>query len=109
MVLLQLEVHDARRQARGVDGTFELLHGVRNAADVILMPVREEQPADLLLVLHQIRHIRDDQIHAVHIILREAEPAVDDDDVLSVFQDGHILADLVETAKGYNFQFFCQN
>ena len=103
MVLLQLELDDARRQARGMDGAVELLHGVGNAADMVLVAVRQEQAADLLLVLHKIGHVRNDQIDAVHVVLGEAEAAVHDDDVLAVFQNGDILADLIETAKRDDF------
>ena len=30
----------------------------------------------------------------------EAETAVDDDDILAVFQNGHVLADFVESTEG---------
>ena len=40
------------------------------------------------------------KVGAVHFLIREAKTAVDDDDILAVFKYGHILADLVETAKG---------
>jgi len=41
--------------------------------------------------------------------IREAHAAVDDDDLAAVLIDGHVLADLVETAKRNDFQFFCHN
>ena len=107
-VLLQLQPDDACGQARGVDGAVELLHRVGDAADVILVAVRQEHAADLLLILDQIGHVGNDEIDAVHIALGEAEAAVNDDDVLAVFQYRDILADLVETAERDDFQFFCQ-
>jgi len=79
-----------------------------DAADVVLMAVRQEHAPDLLLILDEIGAVRDHQIHAVHVVLGEAQAAVDDDDVLAVLEYRHVLADLVKTAKRDNFQFFCQ-
>ena len=65
-----------------------------------VMPVGQEHAADLVFVFDQVRHVGNDQVDAVHFLIREAKAAVDDDDILAVFEYGHILADLVETAKG---------
>ena len=100
LMLLELQLDDAGGQARGVDGAVELLHGVRDAADMILMPVGQEHAADFFLILDKVRHVRNDKVNAVHVVFGKAETAVDDDDILAVFEYGHILADLVETAKG---------
>ena len=108
MVLLQLQLYQPRRQARGVDGALELLHRIGDAADVILVPMRQEHAPDAVLILDQIGHVRDHEVDAVHIVLRKAESAVDNDDVLAVFQHSHVLADLIQTAEGNDFQFFCQ-
>ncbi len=67
------------------------------------MAVGDEEAPELILVLHQIGKIRNHQIHAVHILLREADAAVYDDHILAVFQDGNVFADLIETAQGDNF------
>ena len=86
-----------------MDGAVELLHGIRNAADVILVSVRKEHAADLVLVLDQISHVGDHKINAVHILVRESKTAVNDDDILPIFQNGHILTDLIQTAQGDDF------
>ena len=64
------------------------------------MTVGQEHAADLVFVFDQVRHVGNDQVDAVHFLIREAKTAVDDDDILAVFEYGHILADLVETTKG---------
>ncbi len=63
----------------------------------------QEHAADAVLVLDEIRHVGDDKIDAVHILVREAQAAVDDDDILAVFQHGHILTDLIQAAKRDDF------
>ena len=100
MMLLKLELDKPGSEPRAVDGAVELLHGIGNATDVVLMTVGQEHAADLVFVFDQVRHVGNDQVDAVHFLIWEAKTAVDDDDILAVFKYGHILADLVETAKG---------
>ena len=76
---------------------------------MVFVTVGYRDGADLVLVLDQIGEIRNDHVHAVHVVLGEAEAAVDDEDVASVFVYGYVLADLVETAKRDYFQFLCLN
>ena len=108
LVLLQLQLDQTQRQGRGVDGRVDCLKNIGKRADVVLMAVGNEIAAQLFLILGKIGHVRDDQIDAVHVVLRETKPAVHDDHVLTVFQHGHVFADLVKSAEGDNFQFFCQ-
>ena len=70
---------------------------------MILVSVRKEHAADLVLVLDQISHVGDHKINAVHILVRESKTAVNDDDILPIFQNGHILTDLIQTAQGDDF------
>ena len=100
MMLLQLELHKPRCKTRAVDRAVELLHGIGNAADVVLVAVCQKHAADFFLIFDQVCHVRDDKVDAVHVVLGESEAAVDDDDVLAVFENGHIFADLIESPKG---------
>ena len=66
---------------------------------MILVSVRQKDAADLLLVLFEVGDVRDDQVNAQHIFVRECDAAVHDDDVVAVLDHGHVLADLVQTAE----------
>ena len=107
-MLLQLQLDEAVGHGGAVDGTVDLLHAVGDGADVILVAVGDEHTPQLLLIGHQVGEVRDHQIHAVHFLIGEAYAAIDDDHVLAVFQDGDVFADLIQTAQGNDFQFFCQ-
>ena len=74
---------------------------------MILMPVGDEQTPPPAAVFHQIADVGNDAVDAVHIIAGEGHTAVHHDDLAAVFIGGHVLADLVETAKGNDFKFFC--
>ena len=94
LVLEQLHGHFA-----AVDGRLELAHQVRQAADVVLMAVGDEDTAHAVSVLQHIGEVRDDGVHAGHGLVREDLAAVDDDDVVAVLVGRHVLADLAHAAQ----------
>src|SRR5207248_11535198 len=77
----------------------DLAHEVRERADVVLVPVGEDHRTHHLLTLAEVREIRKDEIDAEVLVTREREPGVDDDDRSVRLVDGHVLADLAETAE----------
>ena len=107
-VFLQLQLNQTVGHSGAMDGTVNFPHGVGNGTDVVLVAVGDEEAPQLFLVFHQVGEVGDHQIHAVHVLLREAHAAVYHDHVLAVLQDGDVLADLIQTAQRDNFQFFCQ-
>ena len=105
-VLGQLELDEACRQACAVDGQIDLLEDVGDGTDVVLVTVGDEETAQAVLVLDQIGYVGDHAVDAVHVLLGEGHAAVHHDDLAAVLIYGHVLADLIETAKGNDFQFF---
>ena len=83
-VLLQLELDEAQGQGGGVDGGIYGLQHIGQGADMVLMAVGDEEALELLLIFGKVGHIGDHQIHTVHIVLGEAEAAVDDDHILAI-------------------------
>ena len=106
LVLGKLGVDDAAGQAGRIDGRVDLAQDIGNGADVILMAMGDEIAAQLFLVALEVGRIRDNQVHAQHVVVREGHAAVDDHDIAAVLDDRHVLADLIETAQGDNLQFF---
>ena len=107
-VLLQLQPDQTVGHGSAVDGAVHIPHQIGNGTDVVLVAMGDEDTLQLLLVGCQVGKVGDHQIHTIHILFREAHTAVNGDHVLAVFQHGNILADLIQTAKGNNFQFFSQ-
>ena len=50
-------------------------------------------------ILDQIAEIGDYNVNSEHFIIRKRHPAVDNHNVIFVFQYGHILSDFVQTAN----------
>ena len=106
-VLLQLQLHQPRRHAGGVDGGVDAPQEIGDGADVVLVAVGEEDAPNLVLVFDEIGKVGDNHVDAVHVVVREAHAHVHHDDVPAVLVYGEVLADLVETAKRNDLQFFC--
>ena len=99
-VLVELRLDEPERQA----GCPDLVHGnlaeqVRQRADVILVGVGEDDRAHRPPAIAQVREVREDQVDAEVLVAREREPGVDDDRIVAVLVDGHVLADLAEAAE----------
>ena len=105
-VLLQFQLDEPGGEPGAVDGHVHLLQYIGDGADVVLVAMGDEQAPQPLVVLQQIADVGDDAVDAVHIIAGEGHAAVHHDDFAAVLIGGHVLADLVETAKGDNFHFF---
>ena len=106
-VLLELELDQRQRQPRAVNRhhAAQLLDHIGDRADVILVAVGNENAADLVAVALQIGHVRNHQINAQHILLREDGTAVQDHDIVRIFQHIDIFADFFNPAQRDDFQF----
>ena len=102
-MLLELELDYARRERRRVDGHVQVAHDVGDGADVVLVAVGDNYAAYAVLVLLEVGDVRDDDVDAVELLVREAEAAVHDDDVLPVLVHGEVLANLTEPAERDDF------
>ena len=61
-------------------------------ADVVLVPVGDEDAADLGRVFSQIGEIRDDQIDTGQVVIREGGAAIHNKDILLGLKDSQVLA-----------------
>ena len=98
-VLLKLVLDKTNRQLGGVDRHIEFFEQVRQTADVVLMTVGDEQALDAVPVLEHVGEVRDDQIDAKHIGIREHKAAVNEDHVALALIQRNVLADLAEAAQ----------
>ena len=97
-VLVELRLDQPERQLRPDHPVaVDLAEQVRQPADVILVAVREHDRVDAAVA--EVADVRQDEVDAEVLVAREGEPGVDDDDVVAVLVDGHVLADLAEAAQ----------
>ena len=100
LVLLDLVAEESARQRAGVDGhAGELREHVRQRADVILVGMGDEERLDVGAAFLEVRDVGDDEVDPEHLLVREHQTAVDDDDLVPVLEDVHVLADLAHPAE----------
>ena len=81
-------------------GGLDLLEQEGQGADVVLVPVGDEDATDLGRVFLQIGEIRDDQIDTGQVVIREGGAAIHNKDILLGLKDSQVLADLAQAAQG---------
>jgi hypothetical protein len=100
LVLPDLVAEQAAGERGRIDGhAGELGQDVRQTAHVVLVSVRDEERANTLATLLEVRDVGHDEVDAEHLLVREHEPAVDDHDVVAVLEHVHVLADLPHPAE----------
>ena len=100
--LSELYGNKAMCQARGIDWDIKLGQHERECADVVFVTMRDENGADSGPVFDKVSYVGDAEINARHILFREEQPGVDDDDVVIELQRHHVLADFAQAAEGYD-------
>ena len=75
---LELAGHECQRQRRAVKRTADMWQHVRHGADVILVPVRQDQALDLPTAFLEIGEVGNDQIDAQQIRLGKHRAGVDE-------------------------------
>ena len=97
-VLVELRLDEPEREPRPPDLLdLDLAQQERQRADVILVRVREDDRAHVLVA--EVAEVREDQVDAEVLVAREGQPGVDDDRLAADLEDGHVLAHLAEPAE----------
>jgi hypothetical protein len=99
VVLLHPALDQRDGECRAVNRHVQFGEEVRDGADVVLVPVRQDERTDVFPVLHQEGEIGHDDVHAEEFGAGEHHSRVDDEDVVAVAQGGHVHPELSETAQ----------
>jgi hypothetical protein len=87
-------------QPRRIDRALKLRQDERQRPDVVFVTVSDEDGADLIDSFLQVGDVWDDQIDPKHSFLWELDPAIDDYDVVFVFQGHHVFAYFPQAPQG---------
>jgi hypothetical protein len=103
-VFLQLRFDQRQGERRAVDRAVEQRHHVRHAADVILVPVREDQRLHLAAARLDVGHVGNDQIDAELIRLGKHDAGVDEDGRVLPRDRHHVHAELAQAPQWDHFE-----
>ena len=100
-MLVELRLDETEREpCRPHLRDAHLAHEVGQAADVVLVRVREDDGANVRSAISEVRVVGQDEIHSEVLVAREREPRVDDDDRAFGLVGSHVLPHLAEAAEG---------
>jgi hypothetical protein len=100
-VLLELRADQREREPRPDERDVGALpQQVGHGPDVVLVGVGEDERVDVVQPVPDRGEVREDQVDARLMVLREQDAAVDEQQPPLVLEDGHVPADLAETAEG---------
>ena len=104
-MLLELRLDERERELRPDERDVAAqAQEVRHGADVVLVAVREDDRLDVVQPVRDVVEVREDEVDAGLVVLGEEDAAVDDEQAPVVLEDGHVAADLTETAEGDDAQ-----
>ena len=101
-MLIEFVLQNSERQSGPIYRHVQFLEQIRNPADMILMAVRQHNALDFIGIADKIGDIRDDEVDSQHVVVGEAETAVDDEHAVAVFEHGQVLSDFVKPAERYH-------
>ena len=99
--LLQLRLDHAQRELGRVDGHLasQVHQQVRQRARVVLVAVRDDDAAKLLLVLEHVGVVGQHQVDAGLLVVGEHQARVHEHHVVAVLECGHVLTNAVEASQ----------
>jgi hypothetical protein len=102
VVLVQLALHQGQGELRAIHRHVQLGEDPGQSADVVLVPVRQDDAAHLLAVLGQVADVGHHDVNAQQFFFRKHEAGVDDDDLVLPAQRRAVHAELAQAPKGDN-------
>ena len=109
IVFLELQFDQRRCERRGIDRNIKLFQDIGYGADMILVPMCDNQTANSARIVSQVGDIRKNHIDSIHIFIRKSHSAIDQQKIIAEFNNRHIFPDFTQTAEWYNFKLRCHS
>jgi hypothetical protein len=105
VVFFQLSFGEADRKVRSVDGDVEFFEDVRQRAEVVFVPVRQNNGGQVLPVFFQKVEIGNRNVNPVHALFWKPHAGVNDDHVVCVPHGHTIHPELADAAERDDLQY----
>ncbi len=70
---------------------------------MVLVPVRDNQSAQAVAILDEIREVGNDDVDSQHIVLGKHEAGIDEYNRVGILDDHHVQADFAQPSQWYQF------
>ena len=104
-VLFQLVFDIGQGEFRAPDGHVQFAQNPGQGADVVFVPVGQDDAAHPLPVFDQIGNIGDNNVDAQQFGFGKHQAGIDDDDVVTPANGHAVHSELAQAAQGHNVQF----
>ncbi len=104
-MLFELALDEGEGELGAVDGDVEFGEDPGQAADVVLVPVGEDDGADFISVFSEIADIGDDDIDAQQLFFGKHQAGIDDDDVILPPECHAVHTELAQAPERDHSQF----
>ena len=104
-VLFQFVFHVGQGEFCAPNRHVQLAQNPGQGANVVFVPVSENNALYFLPVFGQVGDIRDNNIDAQKLGFRKHQAAVDDDDIVTPSYGHAVHPELAQAAEGYDVQF----
>ena len=106
LVLLELAFDEAKRHLRTVNrhGHVQVFVKIGQTTRMVLVAMRDNDAPQLVCMFEHVRVIRQNEVDARMIVIREHEPSIVEHHVVTALEHSHVLADGIETAQWYHFE-----
>ena len=98
-VLVELRFDQRQGEFRAEHGAVDAIGDVGDGADVVLVPVRQDETDDAALVGVERREIGDDEVDAEQLGLGEHHAGVDEQSFAATGDDQHVHAEFADTTE----------
>ncbi len=102
-VLLHFAHRDSQSESSTPDGRHVLsqfFEQIRQTADMVFVPMREDDADHAVPVLDEESRIRDYEVHAQHVVIREHQATVNDQQLAVVLEYPAVLSNLTYATQG---------
>src|ERR1700679_2377583 len=104
-MLFQLALNISQRELSAIHRDIQLRQNPRQSANVVFMPMGQNDRANLLAVFSQIADIRDDNVHTQQLFFRKHQTGIDDDNVILPAEGHAVHTELTKAAQRNHLQF----
>ena len=88
-----------------IDWQVNFFQYIRQCANVVFVSMGDHKALNFLNVVFQISNIWDYQINSQHIVLRECQSAIHNNNTVSEFEGSDVHSDLLKTSERNDSQF----
>src|SRR3954454_13207454 len=97
-MFFQLAFYERERELSAINWNVQLGQDPGQSADVVLVPMGEENGANFIAILEQVGDVRDYDVYAEQLRFGKHESCIDDDDVIGPAQGHTVHAEFAQPA-----------